>query len=243
LEFRANLSLKVLTDFLWYTTQFVTFEVLYQHTTQLGGWHVEQLRVFMGMLFMVDALYMIFFSENMDQLGTKVVKGELDFLLTKPIDSQFMASLIRINTPYCINFILVFCGFIWALTYLPVGVPWQRLPLLFVVLPAGVAVMYATKLVFATSALFFGANTSIMMVWYQLYRLGTRPDVIYPRWLRLVVLAVLPMGFIASVPARIFVEDWAPWLILASILVGCLMILFSRWFWRFALTRYSSASS
>lgn len=243
LEFRANLSVKVLTDLIWYTTQILTFEVLYTHTNQLGGWHVEQMRVFMTLLFMVDAVYMIFFSENMDQFGTKVIKGELDFLLTKPIDSQFMASLVRINTPYCVNFILMTGAFLWALTSLPGGIPWERLPVLLLAIPAGVAVMYFTKLIFAASALFFGANTSIMMVWYQLYRLGTRPDVIYPRWLRLVVLAVLPMGFIASVPARLMVDEWMPWLAVGSVIVGCLMVIFSRWFWRLALSRYASASS
>jgi ABC-2 type transport system permease protein len=243
MEFRANLSVKVLTDILWYIAQLSTFEILYVHTDRLGGWQVEQMRVFMTMLFIVDALYMFFFSENLDQLGVKIVKGELDFLLTKPIDSQFMASLHRINTAYFVNILIVSTGFVWALTNLPGGVPWSRLALLLIVIPSGLAVVYFTRLIFAASAMFFGANASIMMVWFQIYRLATRPDVIYPRVIRLVVLTALPMAFVASVPTRLLVDEWAPSLVFASVFVGLVTIWLSRKYWAFAMSRYASASS
>lgn len=243
LEFRANITIRVLADLLWYVAQILTFEVLFHHTNQLGGWQIEQMRVFMAMLFVVDALYMVFLSENMDQLGIKVVKGELDFLLAKPIDSQFMTSFMRMNTPYILNIFLVSCALLWALVNLPGGVPWGRLPLLLIAIPAGVIVMYFTKLVFAASALFFGNVGNIQQVWYQLYRMGTRPDTIYPRWLRFVVLAIIPVGFIASVPTRVILESDPMPLVTALLVMSFFMIKLSRWYWRLALSRYTSASS
>lgn len=45
MEFRANLSIKVLTDVIWYIAQLATFEVLFVHTDRLGVWHVEEMRV------------------------------------------------------------------------------------------------------------------------------------------------------------------------------------------------------
>ena len=243
MEYRANITVKIFTDFLWYLAQFVTFEVLYHQTNSLAGWHAPQLRVFLTLLFVVDGTYMILFSENLDQMPSKVVKGELDLLLAKPVDSQFMLSFMKMNTAYLINLILVSTGFAWALTQLDGGVPWTKLPLLLIAIPSGLAVMYSTKLIFAAASIFFGNTSNIMMLWFQIYRLGTRPDVMYPPWLRYLVLAVIPMGFIASVPARILVGPAEWWLPLGSAVVGIVAIVFSRWYWRFAISRYASASS
>ena len=243
MEYRANITAKVLTDFLWYFAQLLTFEVLYQHTSTLGGWHLNQLRVFMTLLFVVDALYMIFFSENLEQIPYKVVKGEVDLLLAKPVDSQFMLSTMRMNTAYCVNIVLVTVAFFWSLSQLDGGIPWVRLPVLLVVIPAGVLVMYATRIIFAAASFFYGNTSQLTLLWYQLYRLGTRPEVLYPTWLRYVVLTILPMGFIASVPARLLVGEWSWWLPLGSLTVGILSLAFSRWYWQRALRSYASASS
>ncbi len=243
MEFRANLSIKVLTDVIWYIAQLATFEVLFVHTDRLGVWHVEEMRVFMTMLFIIDALYMLLFAENLDQLSVKIVKGELDFLLTKPVDAQFMASFQRINTAYFVNIFMVVSAFFWSLGRLPEGIPWERLPVLLVVIPSGLAVVYCTRLLFAASALFFGANSSIMMVWFQLYRLATRPDFIYPRWMRFLVLTILPMAFVASVPTRLLIDTWSTALIWSSLIVGFAAFWLGRGYWQFAIKRYASASS
>lgn len=243
MEYRANITAKILTDFLWYFAQLLTFEVLYQHTTTLGGWHLNQLRVFMTLLFVVDALYMIFFSENLDQIPYKVVRGEVDLLLAKPVDSQFMLSTMRMNTAYCVNIVLVTAAFFWALSQLDNGIPWARLPVLLVVIPSGVLVMYATRIIFSAASFFYGNTSQLTLLWFQFYRLGTRPDVLYPSWLRYVVLTILPMGFVASVPARLLVDEWSWGLPLASLAVGISSLAFSRWYWQKALRRYASASS
>ena len=104
-------------------------------------------------------------------------------------------------------------------------------------------VMYLSKLIFALSAIFFGANSALAMVWFQFYRLATRPDVIYPRMFRYIVLTIVPMGFIASVPARLVVTEFSPWFAVSVAFVGVGAWWVSQKYWAFAMTRYSSASS
>lgn len=243
LEYRANLTVKIFTDLLWYFAQFLTFEVLYKHTDIIAGWQLAELRLFMFMLFVTDAIYMVMFSENLDQLPQKVVKGELDLLLAKPVDSQFMLSFMKFNTAYCANLILVTFGFFWAMTQLPSGIPWLKLPILLIVIPCGVCVMYSTRLFFAASSIYFGNTSQLMMLWFQLYRLGTRPDIFYPPWMRYIVLGFIPMGFIASVPSRIIIEPWSWWLPISSVAMGVFLFSLSRWYWKLAIKNYSSASS
>lgn len=243
LEYRANLAVKIFTDLLWYCSQIAVFEVLYLHTPQLAGWNVHQLRVFMGIMFLVDAIYMVIFHENLDQLPEKVRKGELDLLLVKPVNSQFMLSCNRFSTAYIGNAILLIAWTSWALAQLPDGIPWARLPFLLIVIPCGVLTIYCLRLFFTGVTLIFTQANAIVYIWYQVYRLGTRPDRIYPPILRYAVLTVIPVGFIASVPARVLLDpaDWT--LIAAPPLVAAALLYTTTRYWRFALRHYSSASS
>ncbi len=106
LEYRANFFTRIITDIFWYFAQVMTFEVIYKHTEKIGDWNIAQMRVFLGVLFISDGLYMMFLHENIENISEKVRKGDLDLLLAKPVNSQFMLSLQRTSTAYIGNLIL-----------------------------------------------------------------------------------------------------------------------------------------
>lgn len=243
LEYRLNIAVKIFTDILWYTAQLSVFEVLFRHAPVISGWTLESTRVFMGVLFVVDALWMLMFSENLDKMSEKVRKGDLDLLLAKPVNSQFMLSTQRMMTAYLGNLVIAGCWLAWSLHQLPGGFEWQRLLLLIITVPCGLIITYSCRFLFSACALIFTKADSLLHVWYNFYRLGTRPDAIYPPWLRYAVLTIIPVGFIASVPSRLILN--APDLLLISSSVGLatVFLFLSTRFWRFALKRYSSASS
>src|SRR3989344_4579434 len=84
IEYRMNFFVRIITDVMWYCAQVLTFEVIFTQTPLLGSWDVHKTRIFLGLLFMVDAVYMIFVQENIDHMSQNVRKGELDLLLVKP---------------------------------------------------------------------------------------------------------------------------------------------------------------
>ncbi|MBX9767816.1 MAG: ABC-2 family transporter protein, partial [Bdellovibrionales bacterium] len=106
LQFRANFTVRILGDILWYVANIFVFEILFLQTSNLKGWTIEEMRIFLGVLFTVDALWMIFFSENLDQLSEKIRKGDLDLLLSKPVQSQFMMSCQKVSSAYIGNLLL-----------------------------------------------------------------------------------------------------------------------------------------
>ncbi len=242
LEYRVNIAAKVLTDIIWYAAQLSVFEVLFRQTTAISGWTLETMRVFMGCLFVVDSFYMLVLQENLDRFSDRVRKGDLDLLLAKPINSQFMMSFQKFSTPYVINIAITTSYLIYALTKVP-DFNWWRLLFLIITIPAGLAITYGMRFFFSASALIFTRAENINYVWWQFYKLGTRPDAVYPFWLRYAILTIVPVGFIASVPARLLLEEPSPWLIVGAFSLSALSIYASMRFWRFALRFYSSASS
>jgi len=243
LEYRLNFVVKIATDVIWYGAQIVLFEILFSHTKNISGWTIESTRVFMGILFMVDSLFMLFIENNLSQLSAKVRQGDLDLILVKPVSSQFMLSLQKMSPSYICNLLLVLGWLTWSLSLMPQPVPWERLLVLLISVPCAVAITYSLRLFFAATAIIFTHSENINYVWYQLYRLGMRPDSIYPRWLRYLVWTIIPVAFIGSIPARLVIETPNLGLILASIGVASLALFLSTRYWRFTLRFYSSASS
>ncbi|MGE0762685.1 MAG: ABC transporter permease [Bdellovibrionales bacterium] len=243
LEYRLNIITKVFTDILWYAAQASVFEVLFRHAPNIAGWDLQSARVFMAVLFLADALWMVFFHENFERLSWKVRRGELDLVLAKPVDSQFLLTVQKQNTSYVINSVLTFVYLLWTLSQ-TADPQWWRIVLLLVVgLPSGLAISYSFRLMFATLSVVYTNAESVNYVWYQIYRLGMRPDTFYPKWLRLLVLTLLPVGFVASVPTRILLENLDVWLLVGGPLAAAFTLSLARWCWAHSLVHYSSASS
>ncbi len=242
LAFRMNLFFRFFTDIIWYTAQLSVFEVLFRHTKTLNGWGLDETRVFMGVLFVADAIYMLLFSENLDKLGQKIRRGDLDLLLVKPISSQFTLSLQKISIAYLGNIALSMIWLIWSLQQIPTTNIWSGLWLVLSV-PMSVSIVYGIRFVTASTALFFTKADAINYIWYQLYRLGTRPDSFYPAPLRLIVLFVLPMAFLASIPAQVVLGKTSAGFLAVGYGLAALVLLISSWFWNRGLRAYSSASS
>lgn len=242
LEYRANFATRILTDVFWYLAQIITFEGIFLHTDNLGGWTAPQMRVFLGVLFVVDALYMILFYENLDRMTERVRKGELDIFLAKPINSQFMVSLQRANTAIFGNLIIGTSWLTWSLLQIPDFNPSRALWLLLLV-PCALIGVYATRFATVATAVIFTRADSLQFLWFQLYKLGMRPDSIYVPWFRVILLSIVPFALVASVPARalLFEPDFVLyfWVFLWSVT----LLFASRWFWNFCLKHYSSASS
>lgn len=242
LEYRVNFLTRIVTDIFWYLAQILTFEVLFYHTPKIGDWNLPQMRVFLGIVFIADALYMIIFSENLDNFSEKVRKGDLDLLLAKPLNSQFMLSLQKASTAAIGNLALGTSWFIYSLLQLP-NFEWPRLFWLLILIPCGLIALYSVRFTIAASAVIFARSENLHFIWYQIYRLGMRPDSIYVPWFKWVILTVIPVGVVASVPARALLEPPQWGLFAWVVFLAGLLIYLSNKFWKFALKFYSSASS
>lgn len=242
LEYRANFLIRIITDIFWYIAQIMTFEVLFQHTPKIGDWNLPQMRVFLGLVFIADALYMIIFSENLDQFSDKVRKGDLDLLLAKPVNSQFMLSLQKASTAAIGNLGIGLVWFIYSLVQLP-DFQWLRLLWLIILIPCGLIALYSVRFSIAALSVIFARSENLQFIWYQIYRLGMRPDSIYVPWLKWLLLTALPVGVVASVPARAVLEPPQWGLFTWVVFLAGLLIYLSHRFWKFSLKFYSSASS
>lgn len=243
MEFRFNMILKIVADVIWYIAQISIFEVLFLHSTHYADWDLPSVRVFLGILFFTDVFYMLLFSENLSRVSTMVRSGELDLLLAKPVNALFMVSFRKVDIGYLLNFGLVITYLFWAISQLPVDLTAWNILWFCLITPASLIVSYTVRVFFASLSVIFVNAEGISYLWYSLYRLGTRPDSIYPQALRYVILTFLPVAFMASVPCRFLLGKQETWMYWEVPLVCFILMYGAIKFWNNSLKRYSSASS
>lgn len=242
LEYRANYFTRILTDVFWYFAQILTFEVLYQHTHKIGDWDKYQMRVFLGVLFVIDALYMILIHENLENISEKVRKGDLDLLLAKPVNAQFMLTLQKANTAIFGNLLLGTSWLFYALHGL-LDFNYLRLLWLIFLIPCSLVIIYSIRFLFSSTAVIFTRSENLQFLWWQIYRLGMRPDSMYPFYLKYFLLTALPVGAIVSIPARALLNPPDLLYLLWPLALAPAMLYGTHRYWNFALRFYSSASS
>jgi ABC-2 type transport system permease protein len=81
--------------------------------------------------------------------------------------------------------------------------------------------------------------------YFNFLQIARYPDVIFPRLFRFIFGWIVPVIIVANIPARLLLKPLdQPWMLMLHLTIaGSLALVFSRVFWRFALRRYSSASS
>src|SRR5438067_13829362 len=81
--------------------------------------------------------------------------------------------------------------------------------------------------------------------YFNFLNIARYPDVIYPHLFRLIFSWIIPVVIVANIPARVLIKSLGQPVPLMLQMIAPSLIIFwsSRLFWRFALKRYSSASS
>jgi ABC-2 type transport system permease protein len=179
----------------------------------------------------------------MERLMTDVREGTLDFILTKPEDSQVLVSIREVKIWQAVDILIGFAVLGFAISGLQsVLGPVQALAFAATLL-LGAVMIYCFWLLLTTGAFWIVRMDEIHDLFDGLYQSGRWPVTIYPGWLRVSLTFLVPIAFAVTVPAEALTSRLTfDTLALAAVFaVGLLFV--TRWFWRFGLRNYSGASS
>ena len=184
------------------------------------------------------------FNGSLGEYGGGVPpSGTLDFVLLKPIDSQFWLSL-RTLSPAGLPEIGLGLGLLaWGSHQAGVVLTLSSLLTVLVMLLAGGLILYSLWFLIAATSIWFVKTWNATEVLRALLASGRYPLNAYPPALRLLFTLVLPVAFLTTVPAQVLLGEAAAPMLLAGLGLAVLFFAAARAFWLFALRFYTSASS
>lgn len=245
LEYRANFVTHVLLSLVGGAATIATVGIFFLHTDRLGrdqSWSFHEALIVIGLFQLFIGLVDTFITPNVQEFTEHIRLGTMDFILTKPLNSQFHASLRRINL-WRFADALIGAGVIaYALSRLPAPPPDRFL--LFLGLAVCAAIMlYSLVMLLITSAFWFVQLENVMELLFTFYEAGRFPVTIFPAWLRLVLTFVVPIAFITTIPAEVLLGRRTAEIALAAVAIAAILFTACALYWRFAVRHYSSASS
>ena len=239
-NFIGNLSME--TGYLFYKLSYVV--VVYRSGVTIHGLSPDEILLFIGTFIMLTGVYAGMFMINNFQLRSKIKDGDLDLLLTKPVSTQFMATLRQ--TDLTIFSVDVIAGMAIVI------VAWSRLhiPLTVVtlgsyILCAALSCLVAYSLFLLPQVLsFWLINTSaIAEITDSFWDFNSMPMNIYTATIQQVGVFLLPIFVISNFPPLAALNKmpymYQAWALLLPI--GLLWIV--RRVWKRGLRSYASASS
>jgi ABC-2 type transport system permease protein len=242
LEYRLNFLLAVLSSLGNIAGNLFGLSLFYTNDGSLGGWPFHQALLVMGLFTTLQGMSRVLLTPNLQRIVEHVRTGTLDFVLLKPIDTQFWLSARRIS-PWGVPDVLIGLGTV-AFAAARLGLPAERL--LFALGPfilSGV-IQYSLWFMLASISIWYVKVHNVTEVLNGLLAAGRYPiDALPAGAYRFVFTFVVPVALLTTVPARVALgQDAGRWLLFSSIFALGAFI-FSRAFWRFALRYYTSASS
>ena len=129
--------------------------------------------------------------------------GTFDFLLTKPADSQLLASA-QVMAPQAVTDVVVGVGVIcYGVSQPGVTLSLADLGLFLITLLAGLVIVYSFLLMLSTCAFWFVKLDNILVIFQALFgNAGRWPVTIFPGWLRALLTFAVPVAFAVTVPAQ-----------------------------------------
>ena len=245
MSFKANFLLWMLVEVLWFCGQIVFFSIIFGNIDQIGDWSKWEVVLLVGTHQIIAQLFQAFFFMNISNIPELVRTGKLDTLLALPIDSQFAVSTKQFGLDSILNAMLGGVVVVVSLVKLNIVPSASSVLLYLVALVFGVAIHYSIMLALAAVSFWIIRAQGLVYGYFNFLQIARYPDVIFPRLFRFIFGWIIPVIIVANIPSRLLIKPLgAPgWLMLQLVVAGAAAFLLSRLFWRFALRRYSSASS
>ena len=241
-EYRVDFILGVVTSCMLQLAALAFLLVIFHQTPGLNGWTTEQVVLLFGLVAASLGTSELLFN-HIWMLPYYVVMGELDRLMTYPVDSLYFLLITR---PELHAFGNLITGFTLAsMALIRLQAPWYDWVLLPIFVIFGSLIYTSALVIFGSLSFKFISNTSMhFMIPHTLLQASRYPLCIYPAWVHYALLFIVPFGVFNYLPGNwVFDKMLSPWCAVSPPLVAILVSLIAQKCWDWGLTHYQSTGS
>ncbi len=243
LEYKTNVIIDFITAILSLIGSIFLLTIFFQNTDNIGGWKFEQALIIQGIYTILNGITNTWFNPNLTEIVKHIREGTLDFILLKPIDSQFFISLKKIAPSGFLEIILGFALLIYCIKINQITINLGFIILCLTTLCCSVGILYSLWFLISTTTIWFVKTWNATEVLRSFLYIGRFPLNSFSISLRVFFSIFIPIAFITTIPSEVFLGLAQLWEILIEIVVSGIFLIVSRKFWFFALKYYTSASS
>ncbi len=252
--FRGNFLINVITRAFWFCAQITLFEIVYRNVDTINDWTRPQYFAFMATGMLINSIIEALFMPNCANFSEMIRTGNLDFVLVKPIDTQFLISCEKMELAMVNQSLLALGLLTYSLIQIgePVSVMQVAAYLGFIVV--GVFFFYSLMIAMASTSIWLTRNQGLYDFWFYITVFARYPRSIYNgvdaqrlefcEILQGTFTFAIPILLVVTVPARVIAKGLTEWhypvIGLVSSTVGLVL---SRMLFQWSLRSYRSSGS
>ncbi|MCE9546907.1 MAG: ABC-2 family transporter protein, partial [Planctomycetia bacterium] len=187
MSFRASFIIETISVISWIAMNLGFYELIFAYTPTLGqntGWGKYQFLVFFATTTLIGGIVEAFFMSNAEEMSEMIRTGSLDFALLKPIDTQFLVSLQRVDWSSLSSSVIGFVMLVYAVIRLHFGSPPLSLSVVQVMLypvyvVCGIGIFYSLMMSLASMSVWLGRNQSLQQFWFYITIFSRYPMEVY----------------------------------------------------------------
>lgn len=243
LEYRVNFLTNAFMSIFWLAWGILGATIFFAHRDQIGGWSYNQVLIVLGLFSIFTGVMEAFFRPNITAMIEQVRDGTFDFILVKPVNSQFYSSFHSLTMWRVVDIAAGAGVILYGLNAMQVvPTPVQVLTFAALLLMA-LVIVYCFWLAMMTMAFWFVKVDNLAELFYSFYETARFPISVYSGWLRAALTFVIPIAFITTFPAAALLGLLNPNEILVGLALALALLVGTNRLWNFAIRSYASASS
>ena len=243
LEYKTNILIDLITAVLSLVGSIFLLSIFFQNTKSVGGWEFEQALIIQGIYTVLNGITNTWFNPNLTEIVKYIREGTLDFVLLKPIDSQFYISLKKIAPSGFLEILLGFSLLLYSIKINDININLIFLIICLTTILSSIFILYSLWFLISTTTIWFVKTWNATEVLRSFLYIGRFPLNSFSFSIRIFFSIFIPIAFITSIPSELILGLAPMWKILLEIFVSGIFLIVSRRFWIYALRFYSSASS
>jgi ABC-2 type transport system permease protein len=243
MEYRVNFLTNAFMSVFWLAWGIIGATIFFAHRAEIGGWSYYQVLIVLGLYSGFTGVMEAFFRPNITSMIEAVRDGTFDFVLVKPINSQFYSSFHALTMWRLVD---IFAGagvIVYALSRLGVTPTTEQLLAFGALLLVALVVVYCFWLAMMTMAFWFVKVDNLAELFYSFYEASRFPISVYGGWLRAALTFVIPIAFITTFPAAALIGLLESNELIYGVILALALLLGTNRLWNLAVRSYASASS
>ncbi len=240
--YRANFINSSVSSFSWGVFSFISIFLLTSKTTTIYGWKREEIILLTCGYGILIGVFHTLFSKNFERMAEVINFAQLDPILLKPMDSQFLLSMRWINYTAAIRIVLGISLLIYFMHALSIVLTWFSFISFFLLLVVGIVLLYSLWFIVATLLIWFPRLSNLIELMYTVSGMTRFPGELYKNASAYLFLFLLPITLIVTTPVKFLVRRATAIDIIELLVFAFVFFVLSRKFWKFALRFYASAS-
>ncbi|MCD1259365.1 ABC-2 family transporter protein [Paenibacillus athensensis] len=244
LEFRFNFVTNILVE-IGYTFAAALYGfVVYKSGVHFVGLPPQAIFLFVGTYILMNGVYVGLFLTNFMSISSYIREGGLDFIITKPVSLQFMATLRYVNVAMPIPNVvagLAMIVYAWNQLHIPISMPTIGLYVLMMV--CSVVLTYCVTLIPQIFTFWLINSSAVTELSHAIWDFNNMPMTVYGKWIQRVGIFLFPLFIISNFPPMVLLQNLSALYIVWGGVAAILFLYLTRKLWLWGLKNYSSASS